>query len=91
MELRLCARQDNGRKHFPDSLDQPELSNYRWCDCDDQVGCRKNQQFPLWSFDIQALRYTLLQALTMSAEHHGTVWQCVVLENIEILTTGNFK
>jgi len=52
---------------------------------------KKNHQFPLWSFDIQALRHTHLQALTMSAEHHGAVWQCVVLENIETLTTGNFK
>ena len=32
-----------------------------------------------------------LQALTMSTEHQGAVWQCAVLENIETLTTGNFK
>ena len=60
-------------------------------DCDDQVGCQKNHQFPLWTFDIQVLRYMHLQALTMSTEHQGAVWQCVVLENIETLTTGNFK
>lgn len=91
MELSLWAGQDNGCKHSPNSLEQPELSNYWWRDCDDQVGCQKNHQFPLWTFDIQALRFTHLQALTMSTEHLGAVWQCIVLENIETLTTGNFK
>lgn len=91
MELSLWAGQDNGRNHSPNSLDQPERSNYWWCDRDDQVGCQKNHQFPLWTFDIQALRYMHLRALTMSTENQGPVWQCVGLENIETLTTGNFK